>query len=305
MKAEDTRQALSLRKRLGNLAQEWETSHHLIFRRYAIEGLLRRLSASPYGDMYVLKGAMLFAAWSSRPLRASQDVDFLNLNALDFDRDAKSFEDICKIDIEEDSLLFDSNSIKVTPIGGHQREGGMRIKTLARLGKTRIPLQMDVGYGDIVSPAVQLLEFPSLLFASGPVIKAYSKESVVAEKLEAIIALGWKNTRMKDFYDLFALSQLFEFDGETLATAIRATLHSRETKVLEWPPNGLSEAFAQDAERLARWEAFLQQASLMAVSPSLAQVVERIVQFAGPPLYADMCEQRFQGKWNSGGPWTD
>lgn len=305
MKAEDSIQAQSLRKQLSGFTQEWGASHLHTLRRYAVEGLLRRLSISRHSDRYILKGAMLFTAWYSRPFRVSQDVDFLNLDQFDYYSDRKSIGEICGIEIEEDGLAFDPKFLKALPIGGHQANEGIRVKTLARLGKAKIPLQVDIGYGDVVFPAIEQIEFPSMLFDKGPMIKAYPKESVVAEKLEAIVSLGWKNSRMKDFYDLYAMSQLFGFDGEALAKAIRATFEGRATSMQKWPPNGMSDGFSHNAEKLVRWDAFLKQALPVVETPDFAKVVERIVQFAGPPANAFMSGQRYNGNWRPGGPWVE
>ncbi len=192
---------------------------------------------------------MLFTAWLEDPFRPTQDLDLLGFGDPAVTAIRIVFEAICRIEGEDDGLVFDTDGLSVEPIREDQQYGGVRLKTTAFLGRTRIPVQVDIGFGDAVTPAAQELEFPSLLSAEGPRLKAYPRETVVAEKLQAVVALGRANSRMKDFYDLLALSRLFAFEGQSLTQAMRATFERRGTPLPTETPLGLSTAFAEDGDK--------------------------------------------------------
>lgn len=173
----------SVLARLRNVAREKQTDYQLILRRYAIERLLYRLSISPHRDQFILKGAMLFAAWLDDPFRPTQDLDLLGFGDPAATAIKTVFTAICQAQVEDDGLVLDTDGLSVEPIREDQQYGGLRVKTTAYLGRTRIPVQVDIGFGDAVTPAAQELEFPSLLSTEGPRLKAYPRETVVAEKL--------------------------------------------------------------------------------------------------------------------------
>ncbi|MDX8503249.1 nucleotidyl transferase AbiEii/AbiGii toxin family protein [Mesorhizobium sp. VK4C] len=239
----------SILARLRNIARDKQTDNQLILRRYAIERLLYRLSISPHRDQFILKGAMLFTAWLNDPFRPTQDLDLLGFGNPAVTAIRSVFETICRIEAERDGLVYDANGLSVEVIREGQQYGGVRVQTTAFLGRTRIPVQVDIGFGDAVTPTAQELEFPSLLSAEGPRLRAYPRETVVAEKLQAIVVLGQANSRTKDFYDLLALSRLFAFEGGSLVQAIRATFERRDTLLPTETPLGLSTAFAEDSEK--------------------------------------------------------
>ncbi|CDX53060.1 hypothetical protein MPL3365_170237 [Mesorhizobium plurifarium] len=157
------------------------------------------MSISPHRDQFILKGAMLFTAWLIDPFRPTQDLDLLGFGNPAVTAIRSVFETICRIEAEKDGLVYDANGLSVEVIREGQQYGGVRVQTTASLGRTRIPVQVDIGFGDAVTPAAQELEFPSLLSAEGPRLRAYPRETVVAEKLQAIVVLGQANSRMKDF----------------------------------------------------------------------------------------------------------
>ncbi|WP_292452245.1 nucleotidyl transferase AbiEii/AbiGii toxin family protein [Mesorhizobium sp.] len=230
----------SILARLRNIARNKQTDNQLILRRYAIERLLYRLSISPHRDQFILKGAMLFTAWLNDPFRPTQDLDLLGFGNPAVTAIRSVFETICRIEAEKDGLVYDANGLSVEVIREGQQYGGVRVQTAASLGRTRIPVQVDIGFGDAVTPTAQELEFPSLLSAEGPRLRAYPRETVVAEKLQAIVVLGQANSRMKDFYDLLALSRLFAFEGGSLVQAIRATFERRDTLLPTETPFSIS-----------------------------------------------------------------
>ncbi len=294
----------SVLARLRNLAREKGTDYQLILRRYAIERLLHRLSVSPYRERFVLKGAMLFTAWLADPFRPTQDLDLLGFGDPDIAPIEETFRAICRTVMEdEDGLAFDAEGLNAEPIREDQEYGGVRVKTLAFLGKTRIPVQVDIGFGDAITPAAQELEFPPLLSSKGPHLKAYPKETVVAEKLQAIVALGRANSRMKDFYDLLVLSRLFAFEGGVLASAIRATFDRRGTIIPATPPDGLSQEFAGDQVKQRQWTAFVRREPLLIAAPNLGETINEIAAFVMPTIEAAATGGQFNLRWANGGPW--
>jgi len=293
----------SVATRLRNIADARQTDVALILRRYAIERLLYRLSVSAERDRFVLKGAMLFTAWMPDPFRPTQDLDLLGFGDDDVAAVAKSVVRICKHAVPDDGLIFDVASIKAAAIRTTQDYGGVRVKMIALLGKTRIPVQIDIGFGDAVTPEITELEFPPLLDAPAPKIRAYPKETVFAEKLQAIVALGLINTRMKDYYDLLALARLFDFDGEVLRQAVIATFERRGTSFPDGVPTGLSPEFVSDPQKAALWNAFIGREPLLLNPGDLVAAVEDIAAFVMPPLEAARYTKAFKKKWTAGGPW--
>lgn len=208
------------------------------------------------------------------------------------------------METDDDGLAFDADGLRVETIREDQQYGGVRIKTVAFLGKTRIPVQVDIGFGDAITPAAEELEFPSLLTPKGPRLKAYPKETVVAEKLQAIVSLGLANSRMKDFYDLLALSHLFEFDGEILVSAIRATFERRGTAVPTATLEGLGDRFAEDNEKQRQWTAFVRREPLLIAAPDLRTVINEVGRFTLSPVKTAATHTEFHFRWRGGGPWV-
>lgn len=304
MKDEPVNLPASVLARLRNIAREKHADHQLILRRYAIEGLLHRLCASPHRDRFILKGAMLFTAWLDDPFRPTRDLDLLGYGDPSVAAVDAEIRSVCGVAVDDDGLIFDLDSVRVFPIREGRHYGGVRVTARALLGKTRIPVQVDIGFGDAITPDAQEIEFPALLAVEGPRLKAYPKETVVAEKLQAIVALGRANSRMKDFYDLLALARLFDFDGDPLAAAIRATFERRRTALPVNRPDGLSAAFAEDANKARQWKAFIDREPLMMEAGDLRETIGIIAEFTVPPMLATASGSSFNKRWPAGGPWT-
>lgn len=293
----------SIGTRLRNIAAARQTDLAVIFRRYAIERLLYRLSVSDQREHFVLKGAMLFTAWMPDPFRPTQDLDLLGFGDDDVATVAASIAVICRQVAPEDGLRFDADAIKAEIIRAKQDYGGVRVKLIAFLDRTQIPVQIDIGFGDAVTPAITELEFPTLLDAPAPRVRAYPKETVLAEKLEAICALGVANSRMKDFYDLVALARLFEFDGAIVRDAFIATFQRRGTDLPDGAPAGLTPEFANDPQKTALWQAFVGREPLLLNPGDLVAAIEDITRFVMPPLNAARAGDAFAKRWTPGGPW--
>ncbi len=213
----------SVRQRLLNLSRDRGEDFNFVLTRYAVERLLYRIACSEYATQFILKGASLIAVWTGRELRPTQDVDLLGLGDSSNKRIIQVFQQICRVDVEPDGLQFNPEIIRVEDIREGQAYGGQRVRLLANLGNTQIAVQIDIGFGDPVTPEAKEITYPTLLDFPAPRILAYPPESVVAEKLEALVSLGMVNTRMKDIYDLRLMARLLTFEGSTLVDAIRAT----------------------------------------------------------------------------------
>ncbi|MGN1285214.1 MAG: nucleotidyl transferase AbiEii/AbiGii toxin family protein [Bradyrhizobium sp.] len=303
MKDEPANLPASILARLRNVARERRADPQLILRRYAIERLLFRLSRSPWRDKFILKGAMLYTAWWNDPFRPTQDLDLLGFGDPAIAAITDAFRAICQEDGDGDGLVFDAEGFLAEAIREDQDYGGVRVRTQALLGKSRLPVQIDIGFGDAVTPAPEELEFPPLLDAHGPRLRTYPKETVVAEKLQAIIALGQANSRMKDFYDLLVLSRLLAFDGALLVSAIAATFARRGTELPIGTPHGLSASFAGDAEKVRQWRAFATRETLLLDAPDLSATVVEIAAFVLPLLEAAAGRRNGPGRWTSGAGW--
>ena len=295
--------AASVRARLYNRARASRASFERVLTRYALERLLFRLSVSPHKERFVLKGAMLYAAWLEDPFRTTRDLDLLALGERETERIVAIFREICAHAVEDDGLTFDAERIAAEPIRGDRPHGGLRLRAAARLAAAVIPLQIDIGFGDVVTPGPLELVYPVLLDQPAPTINAYPRETVAAEKFEAIVALDLANSRMKDFYDLLAMSRLFAFEGAMLAAAIRATFARRATAVPRERPPSLTDAFSGDPRKVEQWRSFLAREPLPIDEPDLPRVVREVGEFIMPAAHAAIDDRRMPGRWSAEGGW--
>jgi predicted nucleotidyltransferase component of viral defense system len=274
--------AASIRQRLLNRARANGEDFQLLLDRYAVERFLYRLSVSNVRDEFLLKGALLFTLWFNVGYRPTRDADFLGYGPRDGAALAKTVRGICAIECE-DGIAFDADSIKVAEIREHASYQGLRVTLRADLDKARCTLQLDVGYGDAVTPAPVDITFPVLLeHLPAPKLRAYPRETVFAEKLEAIALLGIANSRMKDYFDLWALAREGAMDIDRLGEAIAATFARRGTSLPAPMPLGLTAAFSEDAQKRTQWNAFVARNRLDA--PDLDTVVEALASFLQRPL---------------------
>ena len=274
--------AASVHERLLNLARAQGEDFNRTLDRYAVERWLYRLSQSTAREQLWLKGALLFHLWFDLPHRPTRDADFLGFGQADADELSKLVQTVCRVEAD-DGMSFDSTSISVEETREQTAYGGLRVRLVGYLGKARCPVQLDVGYGDAVTPGAEEAEIPTLLDdVPAPHLIVYPRATVFAEKLEAITSLGMANTRMKDFFDLRALVQEGSLDIEVLGEAIAATFARRGTMMPEALPIGLSEEFAQDASKRSQWLAFIDRNGLDALA--LEQVVAEIGAFVVEPF---------------------
>lgn len=291
----------SVRQRLLNLATERKEDFGLVVTRYGLERFLYRLSVSTHRDSFVLKGALLLQLWIAETYRPTRDLDLLGRGISNVSY-RKIFSEVCSQKVEDDGLTFLPDTIRVERIRDDETYEGVRVRLEARLGNVRVPLQIDVGLGDAIVPASEELRYPTLLRFPAPKLHAYSKESVVAEKFEAMVKLGIANSRMKDFYDLWVLAQRFEFESATLAAAIRATFKTRRTTLPRSSPLALQPDFYELPTKQTQWRAFLRKSGLKAES-SLKEIIELIGEFVMPTVDSLLKEDAKNNVWQPGGPW--
>jgi predicted nucleotidyltransferase component of viral defense system len=293
----------SVRQRLLNLARAQERPFQELLQYYAMERFLYRLSKSRHAETFILKGALLLAAWRAPLSRATRDIDLLGRTSNELEHIRALFVQLCDIESEPDGIEFDAKSVKVARIKEDADYEGVRVHFRAVLARAQIPMQIDIGFGDVVNPGVIEIAYPTLLEFSSPVLRAYPRETVVAEKLEAVTALEMLNSRMKDFFDLWALSRMYGFDGPILLKAIKATFDHRGT-IIEARPVGLEDEFANDKTKSTQWTAFLRRSRLDSSPARLHETILAVREFAGPPLSAAATGGAFDNRWQAGGPWS-
>jgi predicted nucleotidyltransferase component of viral defense system len=292
--------ARSVRDRLLNLARARREDFNFVLNRYAMERLLYRLSVSPHGRTFILKGAILFTVWSGHPHRATKDIDLLGTGAPNLERLAQVFREICEVAVEDDGMTFLPASVTASRIKEDATYEGVRVPLTAQLGSASLNLQIDIGFGDAVTPAASPADFPVLLTSAAPRLRVYPRETVVAEKLEAMVQLGIANSRMKDFFDLRFLAQTFEFDGSVLTKAIRATFDRRGTAIPPNEPIAFTSAFVDDPQKNAQWKGFLRRSGVADAALTLPAIFADIKAFASQPLDAARLAEPFRKKWSAG-----
>lgn len=290
----------SILARLLTLAKARGLDYSLLLNRFALERLLCRVSLSPHADRFLLKGALLFALWYDDPHRPTRDADLLGMGPDDAENLLASFRDIAAMDVG-DGIVFDPASVRADPI---REDGGTRIHLVARIGSARCALQIDVGFGDAVTPKAEMAAFPTLLQDfQAPVLRVYPVYTVIAEKYQAMVALGQANSRMKDFYDLTVIGRRTELNGATLATAIAATFARRKTALPTQRPLALTSRFSEDAAKLRQWQAFLNKNRIAA--GSLAQTVALLDLLLWPPTEVALAASGAMATWYPrAGKWT-
>ena len=295
--------AASVRQRLVNLARAQKEDFQFVLTRYALERLLYRLSQSEHRDVFVLKGAMLFRLWSDLPHRPTRDLDLLGRGDSSIIRFKRIFRGLCELAVAEDGLVFSAKSVRGETIKERQEYLGLRLTLECRLEDARIPLQIDIAFGDVVIPAAAEVTYPVLLESPAPVLLAYSRESVVAEKFHAAVMWGIANSRMKDFFDLWIMARQFEFQGPLLCQAIGATFARRHTAVPNEAPTALSLEFAEDRGKQTLWQAFVGKGKLRTDGEGLNEVVQVLRGFLMPPAMAVAAGRVLEMVWPASGPW--
>lgn len=294
--------AASVRQKLANLGKESNRPFAELLQYYGMERFLYRLSRSKHRDRFVLKGALMFVVWDTPRSRATKDIDFLAKTENTVENLAGIAQDVCRVEAEEDGLAFDPAAVTGEIIKENADYSGVRISFEGKLERAKIPMQLDIGFGDSITPAPMEIEYPVLLDQPSPRLKGYPPETVVAEKFEAAVKLGMPNTRMKDFYDLWLMSRQFDFDGATLAKAVQATFARRSTE-LTTSPTAFTPAFYDDAQKQTQWKAFLSRSNLTDAPKSLKEAIDSAKALLVPLAEACVAKQEFRKHWKAPGPW--
>jgi len=295
--------AASIHRRLLNRYRKEGEDFNYVLSRYAIERLLYRLYKSGQAANFVLKGATLFWVWTGRAYRPTKDLDLLGYGDASAQRLRVEFQQACDVDVEPDGLIFDAESICVSDIRQDQEYQGKRIELSAHFGKARISLQIDIGFGDSIVPDAQEIIYPTLLDLPAPRIKAYPRETVIAEKLQAMVALGAANSRLKDFADINVMAKQFSFEGAVLVRAIQSTFQRRQTPILCDIPLALTESFASLPDKRIQWQAFIQRSRNAGLPLDFSEIIQNLRVFLIPPLEAIAANEKFTKQWPSEGPW--
>ena len=285
----------SILARLLTLAKQRGDDYSLLLNRFAMERLLARVSTSPYAERFLLKGALLFALWYDAPHRPTRDADLLGFGPDDEANLIATFRDIAAMDLG-DGIVFDPESVQAQAIREDNTYGGTRITLVARIGSARCALQIDVGFGDAVTPGPQTVAYPTLLNDfKAPTLRVYPVYTVIAEKYQAMVMLGQANSRLKDFFDLAVIARRTELDGATLAAAITATFARRQTALPTQRPLALTKQFSGDAAKLRQWQAFLNKNRIDAAS--LGDTVALPDDLLWPPTQVAVASSQATATW--------
>ena len=285
----------SILSRLLNLAKQRGDDYSLLLNRFALERLLARVSTSLHADRFLLKGALLFALWYDTPHRPTRDADLLGFGPDDEANLIATFREVAAMELG-DGILFDPESVKADAIREDNTYGGTRITLVARIGSARCALQIDVGFGDAVTPGPQTVAYPTLLgdFES-PTLRVYPVYSVISEKYQAMVMLGQANSRMKDFYDLAVIARRTELNGLTLAAAIAATFTRRQTVLPTEHPLALTRQFSENTAKLRQWQAFLNKNRIEATS--LGETIALLDELLWPPTQVAAVNSQATATW--------
>ena len=267
-----------------------------------MERFLYRLSQSRFADRFVLKGALLLTAWRAPMSRPTIDIDLAGRTSNEIDHIRALLVEVCTTKTEPDGIEFRADSVRVARIREDAEYEGVRGQFHATIAKARAPMQVDIGFGDVIFPEPTEVQYPVLLDFPAPLLQGYPRETVVSEKLEAIARLGILNSRLKDYYDIALLAKTYPFSGRDLASAIQATFRHRGT-VIEPEPVGLSDAFASDPAKQAQWRAFLRRNRFSEEAGGLSALVSEVRRFVLAPLDAAARGESFGAEWVPGVPW--
>jgi predicted nucleotidyltransferase component of viral defense system len=294
--------AASVHRRLLNQARSTNRPFNELRQHYAMERLLYRLSRSKHSDRFVLKGALLLRVWEAPSVRPTMDIDLLGYTNNEPEPLAAIVREICHQPVEPDGLEFDAQSVTARTIVEHADYAGVRVRFGAQLGTGRITMQIDVGFGDVVTPKPTRVEYPTLLDFPPAKVLAYPREAAVAEKFQVMLRLAQLNSRLRDYYDVWLLSTSFNFDGPLLAEAIRKTCARRATEIPAEPP-ALSAEFAADTTKQTQWRAFRRKSTLDQAPEDLSHVVSAVAGFLSPIAKSLHDAREFTGTWHPPGPW--
>ncbi len=295
----------SLKTRLVRHAKAQGLDPNLVLTRYALERFLYRLSRSPHVDRFLLKGALLLLLWLGETARPTRDADLLGFGDLTAEALERIIAEVCALPVDDDGLRFDASSIVVRRIRPEDAYGGQRVTLTALLGSARLKVQLDVGIGDAVVPEPVWVEYPSVLGQPPARLRAYRPETLIAEKVHAMVTLGAANSRLRDFFDVRELAAKQHFDGGSLARALAATFAARGTPVPTRLPLALTPEFTAVEGKAAQWKGFVRRLGGRDAPRDFDTVIDEVATFIGPVLLAVGRNESFTLRWPPSGPWTE
>lgn len=294
--------AASVHQRLLNLARASGRPFNELTQYYALERWLYRLARSEHRSRFVLKGALMLLVWKLPVTRPTRDIDLLGRVGNDLENVRAIVAAICQVPVEDDGMVFDSAGVATGRIAEDADYEGVRAAFQGTLGNVRLPMQIDIGFSDLVTPEPVSITYPTLLGQPAPELSAYNRETAIAEKFEAMVKLGELNSRMKDFFDVWLLSQKENFRAQELGAAIASTFERRDTPVLA-DPVCFGEAFAASAAKAVQWQAFVRRGRFADPVPAFAEVVRVVAGFLRPVCSALLTGRMENSVWPPGGPW--
>ncbi|MDR8389831.1 nucleotidyl transferase AbiEii/AbiGii toxin family protein [Aliifodinibius sp. S!AR15-10] len=295
--------AASVHQRLLNKARETKRPFNELLQYYAMEKFLLRMSRSQFAEDFVLKGALLLRTFGIAEFRPTRDIDLLKYGDHAIPEVEKVIAECCRLEVEEDGLEFDPKSVSGQEIREQQAYQGIRISVKGKLGTARVHLQIDMGFGDVVTPEPLWVEYPTIMDEERPRLRAYTLESAIAEKYQAMVDMGIVNSRMKDYYDIYYVTEHRSFDGPQLQSAIKQTFQRRKTGIPEEVPLALTRSFYEDETKIKQWKAFIGKVSDDLVPSELETVVARIAIFLWPVTDALSKGNSFDREWNRRKEW--
>jgi len=293
----------SVRGRLQDETRKTNRPFAEVFQCYGMERFLYRFAQSKYRGSFFLKGALMFTVWDVPERRTTMDIDFLGRFDNKIEKIEEVIREVCRVKVPADGLVFDAKTVKGKRIKEDADYEGVRVKFLGFLEKSEIPMQIDIGFGDVITPEPSEVNYPTILDFPAPRLRGYTFESVVAEKFEAMIKLGTLNSRMKDFYDLWLMTRQFNFEGKTLGAAIKATFENRKTSFPTEKPLFAAGIYAEDSVQSTMWKAFLKKEQIKTAPDSLAEVARAIEDFLLEPVKALTADKIPVAVWRAPGPW--
>lgn len=298
-----TNLSASVRRRLLNLRDPRGEDFQIILNRFGLERFLYRLSKSSFFDKFILKGAFSFEIWGRQFYRQTRDMDFLAFLEPSLEKIRLAFIDICRQNVESDGLTYSPDSISVKPIHARNTFGGFRVNLTGHLGQMRIQHQFDIVIGKSIEPIFEKGEFPTILTFPAPVIFHYPKAFTVADKFHSICKRGLLNSRIKDYYDLYQISQNFSFEGIELARAMMTIFEQERMDIPSGIPAALSESFGRTAEKRALWRPFLSRIGRNDFSLDLSEIMRENREFVLPISQSIVGKKELHLHWPAGGPW--
>jgi len=293
----------SVRGRLQDQARKTNRPFAEILQSYGMERFLYRFSQTRYGKSFVLKGALMFTVWGVPERRTTVDIDLLGR----FDNEIEKIEEVireaCHAKVPADGLRFDATTVKGRRIKEGAEDAGVRIKFFGFLEKSEIPMQIDIGFGDVITPKPSGVDYPTILDFPAPHLRGYTFESVIAEKFEAMVKLGTVNSRMKDFYDVWLMMRQFDIEGKRIVAAIKATFKHRHTSLPSGKPLFAEQIYDKKSVPATMWKGFLRKGHLKTAPDNLAAVAVAIEEFLTEPVTAIVSGNELSTLWHAPGPW--